>query len=296
MLEKENKILEKQIELNKKKQKEAAKHLANDRAELESYGATFDAEGNINYEKYKKKWDKWLKEQGEKEMDDEEWKKIQEKYEKAMEALEHYEDSQDKLRETEEEILELENKRSKLELEKITYKLEVRLEINENDLKTLDYWLKKYSNAYNSLAFADDSYEKMQKKMEEYQNNLYSLGDAKAELDAQFAAGKINQADYVEGLKKINEGILENLENIDDLDKQMREWYGDTLSAAETELKKLTDVLDHQNTVMSNYMEILKLTGQEQDYSKMAELYDAQISASQTKTEMLQKHLQSLND
>lgn len=295
-LEQENKLITKQIELNKKKLAEAQKYIETDRAELASYGATFDAEGNVNYLAYQKMWDDWLKAQGEIEMDDEQWKKVQEKYEKAMQALKNYEEAQDVIREQEEAILDAQNKIYENNLRKITYKLEVRLELNDNDLKRLEYFIKKYANAYNSLEFATDSYEAMQKQMEKYQDNLRGCGEAKAELDRAYAAGEIDQAKYVEGLKQVNSDLLENLTNIDELDKTMREWYGETLKSAREELTRLTDVMDHENKVFSNYLEILKLTGNEQDYEKLAAVYAAQITASEAKTAMLQQHLESLNE
>ena len=60
MLAAENRELQKQIEYGDQKLEQAKKYLDYDKNNLLKYGATFDAQGNLNYAEYEKLWfDKW---------------------------------------------------------------------------------------------------------------------------------------------------------------------------------------------------------------------------------------------
>jgi hypothetical protein len=65
-----------------------------------------------------------------------------------------------------------------------------------------------------------------------YGDNLDAYTKGMAELDAAYANGEISQASYVEGMKSISDGLLENLDNIQELDQAMKEYYGNTISMA----------------------------------------------------------------
>ena len=57
--------------------------------------------------------------------------------------------------------------------------------------------------------------------MDIYKNNLGNQEDYKAKLEADYAAGKISQTAYIEGLRNISDATIENLQNIQDLDRTM---------------------------------------------------------------------------
>jgi len=87
-----------------------------------------------------------------------------------------------------------------------------------------------------------------------YQENLKALNNEKNELDALYAAGILNDADYASGLSEINSQILEQLEDLSKLEETMKSYYGDTLKLAEEEMQKYTDKIDHAHDVMENYI------------------------------------------
>ena len=70
---------------------------------------------------------------------------------------------------------------------------------------------------------------------------MKSYEDYYNSLESSYANGEISQADYVDGLQNAYDSILDNLQAVQDLDKEMLEYYGNTLDLAEDELSKYTD-------------------------------------------------------
>jgi hypothetical protein len=59
---------------------------------------------------------------------------------------------------------------------------------------------------------------------------------------------------------------MENLSSLNELDKTMLHYYGDTLSAANEELSKYTDHLESLTGVLDHYKTILELVGKKTNY------------------------------
>ena len=76
----------------------------------------------------------------------------------------------------------------------------------------------------------------------EYETAMDMTGAGVTDYELQ----NISQADYIEGLQKAYDGMLENLEALQELDKQMMHYYGDTLDMVTEEIDKYTSVLEHQ--------------------------------------------------
>jgi hypothetical protein len=97
-------------------------------------------------------------------------------------------------------MLEIENQMSELELEKVTYKLELEIEVNDTELEIIDYYKTKYEE---SLKDQDEYFGKLIEANAVYEDNLMHLRTAEEELNAKYRAGLINDADYAEGLADI---------------------------------------------------------------------------------------------
>jgi hypothetical protein len=72
-------------------------------------------------------------------------------------------------------IQEIMNKISEIELEKITYELEVKLDLNERDVKLLDYYSEKYEDYLDKQG---EVFNNTINKALEYQEDLNHLYDA----------------------------------------------------------------------------------------------------------------------
>jgi len=70
--------------------------------------------------------------------------------------------------------------------------------------------------------------------------------------------------------------MFENLEALNELDKTMMEYYGETLAAGAEELAKYTDRMSHLTSILSHYASVMDILGKQQDYKKMGVILEAQ--------------------
>lgn len=245
-------LLKQEIGLQQDYIKQAQAYLKIDKNRVASLGATFNADGTIsNYDelidsivaKYNAFIEKYNAASASAQEDmEEEKEKMDEWFDEAMEWISQYEDTLNIIRDKENEILELQNEISAKTLEGIQYKVEFEVELNEEEVDFLDYLNEKYSEV---LEKQDKMVENLVKQQQLAQENLGYLNNAKAELDAKFASGELNQADYVAGLQDINDQILENLSTLEELRKEIQEAYGNALELASEAIDNHTEKMEH---------------------------------------------------
>ena len=163
--------------------------------------------------------------------------------------------------------------------EQLTYALEVELEINDDAMQDLEYRLNKLGDDVYSMAEAiglmvNGFSEKGQLGI--YLDNLSEYESHMSALQSDYAAGRISQADYVDGLRQVQDGIYENLEAINELDKAMLEYYGETLAAARDEIDKYVESMTHQTSVIEHYVSLMGIMGKSTDYKTMGKILEAQ--------------------
>ena len=284
-LDAETKALKEQLAAQADLYNEANKWRASDQKELVSLGVgvEFDADGNIsNYEEVMQaliekqnanieRYNNSDQDEGDKlRLDaDKQW------YEDAVQAIEDYEEALKTGNEALIEMEEIRNQISELELEKITYKLEIKTELNENDLELLEYYTDKWEDDLDKQA---GRFMKVTDSITVYQDNLTNLNNALAELNEQHQNGTINEADYAEGMQDIRDQIMENLENLEDAGDQLKEIYSDALELAREEIEKTTDAMQHSSDVMESYISIMGLMGKANDFEQLQAFYDAQYT------------------
>lgn len=182
------------------------------------------------------------------------------------EALEQYEETLDKLKEQEAILIDIQNTLKELHYEKLTYELEVKIKLNENDLKQLEYYFDKLSDniykAAEALGYLQGQFDPTIEKLGNYEN-FYN------QLNNEYANGNISQQDYIDGLQDSYDNILDNLNALQDLDKEMLEYYGNTIDLANDELSKYTDHMEHLTSVLDHYRSIITLLGKDKDYDKV---------------------------
>ena len=168
-----------------------------------------------------------------------------------------------------EERQKKEEERQKKVFEGLKTELDLKIQIDENSLKKLDYYLDKLSDDFYQMA---EAMEKMQEKISIM--NKFSDGESPLEnyenfynkLQSAWTAGDINSDDYLEGLQESYDGILDNLSSLVALDKEMIHYYEDTLAAAEDELSHYTDSLEHLTSVLEHYKNIIELVDGEYNF------------------------------
>jgi hypothetical protein len=115
--------------------------------------------------------------------------------------------------------------------------------------------------------------------------------DSLADLEEKYKNNEITMADYVEGLNIVNDGLLDTASSMIELDRTMKEYYEETLSAANNEISKYTDTMDHQSSVLEHYVNILELAGKSKDYKRMGLLLDAQVKTAENATKVAKEKM-----
>lgn len=182
----------------------------------------------------------------------------------------------------------------------LSYKLELKLEVNEMALEELEYYLNKISDDFYKMA---ESAALLQSQSPEYTGMLSSYEDSYNSLNAAFEAGEISQADYIDGLKEARQGLIDTLSSLIDLDKEMTEYYQNTLDEASNELGRFTNQLDHCSEILQHFQNVLGLIGKENDLDTIGKILEGQLKNTQNTLkvqkqnyEMLLKQKEDLED
>ena len=164
--------------------------------------------------------------------------------------------------------------------------LELRIEVNDRELETLDYYLSKVEDDVYSMAEAAaymvGSLEglnsgKFGGQLATYVDSLSTYQSSFGELNSLLAEGEITEAAYHEGLESIRSGLLDNLQSLNELDDAMLSYYADTLSMVTEEIDKYTAKMEHQTDILEHYGNMMSILGKEQDYDSMGTILQGQV-------------------
>lgn len=298
-IDEETEALNRQLQAQQALYDEAKKYEAADKVAVARYGAIFDQEGTIvNYEEvmrniideYNRAVDVYNasdQEEGAKKA----LEAAEERYSDAVESIENYEEAIQKANEAENDMLETRNKLSAAEVEKITYKLEFKIEMNERDLELLEYYQDKYAD---QLDKQDELFANYFDTAAEYQQNLNAIGEAYNSLVNKYAAGLITEQDYAEQLEELHSKALDNLKSLNEVEENLIESYSNALELAAEQVEKTTNSIESANETLQSYMDILNLYEGTTDYKKMANFYDMMNKNNITNIEIQKRHLDTL--
>lgn len=323
-LKKANAEIEKENKLLKKKQKEAKEYLKEDKkslqntldkarkkAGLKESDFKFDKDGDIkNYESqmtalYKKlnaaetDYNKKYAGKTETEASKAAKKKVEELQDiidDLRDTIEQYDETKVLIEELDEQVQDNLNEIQDNNFEALTHEIELKVQINENDKKQLDYYFGKLDDdiykAAEALAilFSTDNNNLINNAQRSLKNNETAI----LELKRAYDAGEISQADYLDGMQEQHDSLYDNLEALQELDEQMKEYYGETLDKAAEELAKYTDHLDALNGVLEHYKSILELTGKGQDYKAIDTILQGQAKTTKNNYEISKKNYEML--
>ena len=273
-----------------------------------SLGATFDAEGNINYDAYQDYWDSLYNSKVDAynagSLDDDAWTDFEEQYNNAMDAVENYEEAQDRIAEAQQEILELQNQISANLKEMAIYKMNLTIDLNDRELKLLENLIKRYEGDLKEQA---NNYGHYMEEMNNYLENLgaeqtaiddllssaglSSLEDINGIINGMLNGGKMTVADFADGLDQIYDKLLNDLDAIIELRQEMLEFYANTLEKGEEELEHWTNTLAHQINMMEKYKTILDLISDGKHYERTNEILQQQYDTGMKQIEIDQEKL-----
>lgn len=218
---------------------------------------------------------------------------IEDKISELRDLISQFEDTRELQEDLEQQIKDAFYAWQDANYEKLTYKLELQIDIDDANLKKLDFLLTQYGDNFYKMAEAAatmmDKIPVMNDSLDTYHNHWQSLNDA-------YEAGEISQADYIDGLKEARDGMYDQLESLVDLDNEMMHYYEDTLSAATAELDDFTDHLEHLTEVFDHYTSLLELLGKEKDYGAMGDFLSGKATVLRDRLDVAKQYYQELSN
>ena len=283
-LEKENKLLEEGLKLNRKKSEEAMKNLKIDQeaviAMSQKYGyeVKFDSEGNLeNYEEILGDlYDQLHALEADNLMDESE-EKVKEEIEiKKTEiegAIEDLEDTLEQLQELNNEYEEMIDEMHENNLEKITYRLEFELELNELDTEWNDFLLEQIDDDFTQTAAAMDLVTKKittaSENIEHYKQSVTDLielieNDPDRSLITGYLEDGVLTDEEAEILKEAYSGIIEQIEAIAEAKEEAEDRLISIFEGYNERIDLDMTSLEHYASLLEHFGNVIDIVGQKQ--------------------------------
>lgn len=220
---------------------------------------------------------------------------IQDYTDKMKDAISLYSNTREELEDIESEIREKLYAWQDMNFESLNYTLEIRLELNDDELKWIDYRIGelqddvfKRNEAFgivigekvNNVLDRGDIYGDFYGSMKEagWENIPDDIGSLTAEdLTTIYNSGSVSQADFVEGLNTSMDNMYDFLASAQELEDFMETYYSDTLDMTAEELGKITTKFERLTSALEHYQSILELTGRSQDYKAIGKILNASV-------------------
>lgn len=250
------------ITLQKNYIAEIEKNLSADKTAIAAYGAQFDENGNIsNYSdivatqvaKYNEAVDAFNRDQNE-----ETFEMAEKAYEEFQKVLDQYEETnnllQDEQRSLNDKILEELDKK----LEKIKEAVSMKVSVRDDDIEYLEYQLGKLEDqAFSTAKALALMSTNVQALMD--QSTFYSQG-IKDILALQEAGGTLT-ADQIDTLREYKSSLLDINKQLMDMKKTMEDSVLEGIEEYTDKLDKGISRFDTYSDIMSNYINIIELSG-----------------------------------
>lgn len=299
---KENiKLMEKEHQQLKEKYELSKQYLAQDQAALDKAASeaglsfVYNEDGSIdNYTQqmtalYKER--EALLDSFGATMDENEEKRLEEfdkKVDALKEAYELYEKTLDEKQDMEEEHLQQILDMQQEYFDMLTHELEVKITLDDSALETLEYYLGKTEDDFYQRAEAMGIMMQQQgvsqSKLQGYEQQMLDLEEAHTTINPATGETYINDEQYMTGMLENKSNIIAELQALQELDKQMMHYYGETLVAAGEEIDKVTSRMEHQTSVLDHYQTMIDLMGKSTDYKAVGKVLEGK--AETTKNEM----------
>jgi hypothetical protein len=100
-------------------------------------------------------------------------------------------------------------------------------------------------------------------------SNLEAIGKYYDDIQGMSDRYGANMANYAEGLETTREGLTDNIEALQDLKVELKDYYSNVLSAAAEEINQYTGLMDNNTAVLEHYVNVMNLVGKSTDYKKL---------------------------
>ena len=222
----------------------------------------------------------------EKEAIDRERKNADKAYEDSKKAIKQYMETLNLSEEAKRQLDDYLRQIKELNYEKLMYKVEFKVEVNDRELAILDHYIGRMEDDFYKTA---EVMAKIQEKSQFYESGeigiLDDLETAVTDLETAFKNGDITQADYIEGLGQIQDMAMDNADALYEMNSQMKEYYADVIDEGISKIQELTSHFDHLTSKLQHYSSVLSLIGHEQNYDLQNNLLQGQIDILNDKIE-----------
>lgn len=236
----------------------------------------FDENGNIaNYDEIEAAMHAKYNEMADKYTDDsEEWKEFEKQYERMEKYIEDYEQYYDDLREAEAEYQDLINQRIDLQLQKVQYKVELELDVENDEMELLEYQLSLIEDdAFKSAEAITLLTKQAESLYDQIQVNKQGLNDAlglslsAAEIASVMAGdlsvldGKTFTEDQISAIRDYRDNLLELNEQFNEVRQSIEEQVMATFDAWQEKLERGSESLEHYGSILESYQNIVDIVG-----------------------------------
>lgn len=225
---------------------------------------------------------------------------IQDAIDALKDAYDQYEDTREEIEDLDTEIQEAIYAWQDANAEILNYEIELKVELNERELKQLDYYLGKMEDDFYSMAesaaLVGEKIKITNSALTDSQTNFDEINKLYNTIDKDTGARGMSDEAYVEALKNEQDTLYDNLETLQELDDTMMNYYGDTLSMAQEELTKYTDRMDHSTSVLDHYRSLLDLTGQSQNFEAIGTVLEGQAKTIENSYQVAKQNYEWLAD
>lgn len=231
--------------------------------------SNFDAIQDAMYAKYNEMTEKFTE-------DDEQWDIFQKQYEQLEKYLDKYEETYDLLRDEEQKYQDLINQRIDAQLEKVQYKVEVKLDVSKDEVAVLEYQLGRIDDdAFKSIEAIDLLFDKSVQLKKQIEINKQGLNDAlalslsAAEISEVMAGnmsvleGKNLTDNQIQAIKDYRDNLLSLNEELDDIRENIEDKVLDAFDAWNEKLSTGIDIIDSYSSVLEHFKNIVDIVGQD---------------------------------
>lgn len=205
-----------------------------------------------------------------------EWQTFEKKYEQLEKYIEQYEETYDLLREEEANYQDLLNQRIDLELEKVEYKVEIQLEVPENQKEVIEYQLGRIEDdakkTGEALALLTEQAEMTYDQIlinKQGLNDALELSLSAAEITEIMAGnmdvlnGKTFTEDQISAIQDYKDNLLELNEEFDNIRESIEETVLEAFDMWHEKLEEGIEKFDYFGTILESYQSIIDTVGKD---------------------------------
>lgn len=247
------------IENNKQLLKEAEKYYQQDRNKLlSSWDVQLDSIGRIsNYEEIQQRYiDRLKANAGNEKL----YEDIEEEYEDFKNAAEKYEESLNKVEEQAEKVNDELDALYEKNLEKIEYKVQIKIDIADDDKAYLDFLMQKVEDdAFAAAEAIGYLGEEASLTLDKIKANEEGIADVERAL----AAGEITPEQAVERMREYRDELVDLNADLLEIRQTVQDKLTEAFEGWNEEIEIGITKLEHYGSVLENYKNIIDIVGKD---------------------------------